>query len=52
VLLFSLYGLPGRALDQRYYLPLFAGVAAVVGLVSLGFSRRLTKEKIITSNKQ
>jgi ABC-2 type transport system permease protein len=51
VLLGTVYGLPGGGLNQRYYLPIFLGLAIVVGRVSQYLSRRLTKEKVVLSSK-
>ena len=50
-LLVTVYGLPGGGLNQRYYLPVFLGLAIAVGRVSQHLSRRLTKEKVVLSSK-
>jgi hypothetical protein len=52
VLLFSVYSLPGGGLNQRYFLPIFLGLAVVVGNISRALARRLTKEKVVLSSKE
>ena len=52
VLLVSVYSLPGGGLNQRYFLPIFLGLAAVVGAISRALSSRLTKEKVVLSSKE
>ena len=39
VLLVSVYSLPGGGLNQRYFLPIFLGLAVVVGVISRRASR-------------
>ncbi len=52
VLLFSVYSIPGGGLNQKFFLPVLLGLAIVVGAVSRGLSRRLTKEKVVLSSKE
>jgi ABC-2 type transport system permease protein len=51
VLLVAVYSLPGGGLNPRYYVPIFLGLAAVVGLASYALSPRLTKERVVRSTK-
>ena len=51
VLLVTVYSLPGGGLNQRYYLPIFLGLAIAIGRGSQYLSRRLTKEKVVLSSK-
>jgi ABC-2 type transport system permease protein len=52
VLLVSIYSLPGGGLNQRYFLPIFLGLAIVVAAISRGLASRLTKERVVLSSKE